>query len=568
MPYAFQPEIDLQHARTLWSCLHDNNPIRILIGPVGSGKTTYCAAEVYSRALQQAPSPDGIRRFKAMVVRNTMPELKRTTIQTWTSIFPEEATAPIRWSSPAEHHIQHRAQDFKWNDDGTWEGEPGLDLLVEFVALDTPKDVKRLLSWEGTMIWFNEVREIPRAIIDMADMRVGRYPSVVQGGVEPTWYGVIGDTNPPDEDHWIYAADQGIDEYGEFIGRPEGWSFYFQPPGLVEMKKGEDGVWASADGQTVQIEVTNEDHIHQAAGTHWAVNPDAENLPNLPLHRGLDPTGDPLGKGGYYARGMQGRTKDWIICYLQGRYQFVKEGKAVVEEFNSDMMVVDDLPILDNADCFVGGDIGGNTLNPAAILFQKGPRGIWLVHAEVSAEGMGLDRYETEVRALWSRTYGERHCKAFYGDPAGRVRDGIFETIAFDHLISKGWPAMPAPTQVINVRIDAIKAPMGRLIDGKPGILIDRRCVKLIKALGGAWHYRRMQQGGRAKYAETPEKNHPYSDLADALGYGLSGAGETKMVQRGQGPGDPTMVGPKVPPARVGPSGVFVANTDFDVFNS
>lgn len=565
MPYPFQPVIDLQHAPTLWQVLHDDNPVRIVVGPLGSGKTTFCAAEVLSRAFQQEPGPDNIRRFKVAIVRNTMPQLKRTTIPTWQAVVPEESTAPIRYSTPAQQHIVIRPTDT----------EPGLDLLIEFIALDTPKDVAHLLSWEGTMIWFNEVREIPKAIIDMAELRVGRYPSIAKGGVEPTWYGILGDTNPPDEDHWIYMAQHGLNEYGESVGKPLGWSIYFQPPGVVEMAENDNGGWMAKPSEGIELAVDDPKYIHFAAGTYWATNPTAENLPNLPFNRVFDPDADPndtflrqLGPGGYYARGLQGKNLDWIRSYLQGRYQFVKEGKAVIGEFNQQIMVVDDLPIYPS-EIFGGSDIGGNTLNPATVFFQRAPRGIWCVQSEVAASGMGLDRFEGEMSTEFSRTFPGRN-KAevqLYGDPAGRTRDGIFETVAFDHLISKGWAALPAPSNDINIRIDAIQAPMGRLIDGKPGILIHRRCVKLIKALAGAWHYRKLQTSGRARYAEKPEKTHPYSDLGDGLGYGLSGAGETRQVKRGaQGPVDARDNDgmPMTPPARVAPGGVFVAQTDFD----
>lgn len=573
MPYAFQPNISLQHAPTLWQALHDNNPVRIITGPVGSGKTTFCAAEVFSRALQQEPSPDGIRRFKAGIVRNTMPELRRTTIPTWLAVFPENATSPLRYSTPAEHRIQIRPNDFKWIDReaGTFEGSPGLDLIVEFFALDRPEDVKALLSWEGTMIWFNEVREIHKAIIDMADLRVGRYPSIAKGGVLPTWFGILGDTNPPDEDHWIYNADQGLDDYGEFIGRPMGWSMYFQPPAVVEVIEATKGVWTSVDSEPLKIEVRNEAHIHRAAGTLWAVNPNAENLPNLMVHKALDPTEDPLGRGGYYARGLQNRSRDWIAAYFQGRYQFVREGKAVIEEFDPLAMVRDETPILDTAEIIVGADIGGNTLNPAAVFLQR-HRGIWICHDEVIASGLGLDRFETELNTAFTQRFPGRKCSALWGDPAGRTRDGIFETVAFDHLLQKGWPALPAPSNNISIRVDAIKAPMGRFIDGQPGFIVNRRCTKLIKGLSGAWHFRRMQTKGPARYAEKPDKSHPYSDVCDGLGYGLSGGGETHHAKRPKADdpmmvdGGPAVVG-KVQTDRVQAGQTYAAKTDFDVFS-
>lgn len=582
MPYPFQPNISLKHAPTLWQCLHDDNPVRICVGPVGSGKTTFCAAEVFSRALQQKPSPDGVRRFKAGVVRNTMPELKRTTIQTWLAIFPEAACGPIRYSTPAQHHIQIRAKDFKWIDKeaGTFEGSPGLDLVVEFFALDTPKDVSALLSWEGTMIWFNEIREMHSSIIDMADLRVGRYPSIRNGGVEPTWYGIIGDTNPPDEDHWIYRADKGVDDYGEFIGRPAGWSLYFQTPGVVEVVQVEESRWESVDSEPIKIIVFDKDHVHQSAGTYWAVNPKAENLPNLPFHPALDPTCDKndlflrqLGRGGYYGRGLQRKNRDWIRAYFQGRYQFVREGKSVIPEFDPLTMVRDDTPVLEHADIIVGSDIGGNTLNPASVFLQRGPRGIWIAHGEVVASDMGLDRFETEMNTEFTRLFPGRQCAALWGDPAGRTKDGIFETVAFDHLLQKGWPALPAPSNNIGIRIDAIKAPMGRLIDGQPGFIVNRRCSKLIKGLSGAWFFRRMATKGPAKYSETPDKSHPFSDVCDGLGYGLSGGGETHHAKRPNA-NDPTMVdgGPatvgRVRTDRVQAGQEYVAETNFDIFGS
>ena len=573
MPYAFQPTLSLEHAGTLWQFIHDDNPVRIVTGPVGSGKTTICCAEVFSRALQQEPSPDGIRRFKAGIVRNTMPELRRTTIPTWLALFPEDATAPIRYSTPAEHRIQIRPKDFKWIDKeaGTYEGSPGLDLIAEFFALDRPEDVKALLSWEGTMIWFNEVREIHKAIIDMADLRVGRYPSEAKGQVEPTWFGVIGDTNPPDEDHWIYQADNGLDDYGEFVGRPLGWSMYFQPAAVVEVEEISEGHWQSVKDEPLKLFTTNEKHVHRAAGTLWMVNPDAENLPNLMVHKALDPTKDPLGRGGYYARGLQNKARDWIRAYFQGRYQFVREGKAVIEEFDPRTMVRDETPILDNADIIVGADIGGNTLHPAAALMQRGPRGIWIVHDEVIASGMGLDRFEAELNTAFTSRFPGRQCAMLYGDPAGRTKDGIFETVAFDHLITKGWPALPAPSNNIAIRIDAIKAPMGRFIDGQPGFIINRRCTKMIKGLSGAWFFRRMQTKGPAKYSEKPDKSHPYSDICDGLGYGLSGGGETHQAAHPKNK-DPMMVdgGPasvgKVRTDRVQAGQVYTAKTDFDIF--
>ena len=107
MPVAFRQEIDFSTSPTICRFFEDHNPVRLIIGPVGSGATTACCTEIMRRALEQEPSPhDGIRRFKALVVRNTVPELKRTTIETWLSVFPEQACGPMRGSAPVQHVIQ------------------------------------------------------------------------------------------------------------------------------------------------------------------------------------------------------------------------------------------------------------------------------------------------------------------------------------------------------------------------------------------------------------------------------------------------------------------------------
>jgi hypothetical protein len=176
-------------------------------GPIGSGKSTACVMEVIRRAKQQVPGPDGKRRTRWAVIRNTYPELKTTTIKTWHQWVP---TTIGRWrdEGPPTHIIE----------DGD------LHMEVMFIALDRPEDIRKLLSLELTGAWMNEAREIPKAVLDGLTGRVGRYPSARDGG--PTWKGIIMDTNPPDTDHWWYklAEEQ----------RPEHFEFFSQPGGLHE----------------------------------------------------------------------------------------------------------------------------------------------------------------------------------------------------------------------------------------------------------------------------------------------------------------------------------------------
>lgn len=167
-----------------------------------------CVTEILKRAYQQKADANGRRRSRWAVVRNTYPELKATTIKTWSDWVPE-SICPIVYGAPITGHMETRLKD------GTI-----LDLEVLFLALDKMKDQKKLLSLELTGAWFNEVREIPKPIVDAMLSRVGRFPSKRDGGSK--WIGVIMDTNPPDDLHWYYhLAEEDTPAGWEFSGSRE-----------------------------------------------------------------------------------------------------------------------------------------------------------------------------------------------------------------------------------------------------------------------------------------------------------------------------------------------------------
>lgn len=76
------------------------------------------------------------------------------------------------------------------------------------------------------------------------------------------------------------------------------------------------------------------------------------------------------------------------------------------------------------------------------------------------------------------------------------------------------------------MRIAALASPCERMIDGKPGLLLNKSgCPTLHRGLSGAWHFKRLQISGEERYQDTPSKNDE-SHICDGAGYGLLGAGE------------------------------------------
>ena len=258
--------------------LHSNDFVRGIRGPFGSGKSTVCCVDILRRALAQTPGPDGVRRSRWAIVRNTYPELKTTTIKTWHGIVSPHVGHWVD-TGPPTHHLT----------------DTDLDCEIMFLALDSQSDVKKLLSMDLTGAWVNEAREVPKSVLDGLTARVGRYPSLSQGG--PTWFGVILDTNPPDTDHWWYKLAEE--------SRPEGFDFFAQPSGLAA---------------------------------------NAENASNLPK--------------GYYQRLCQGKSEDWIKIYVRGEYGFVQDGKPVYAEYSDAVHFRQDLEPLAGVPLFIGLDFG------------------------------------------------------------------------------------------------------------------------------------------------------------------------------------------------------------------
>lgn len=499
-------DLDFSSARTTYDFLQSNAFVRGLMGPVGSGKSYACAAEIMMRAVRQKPSPhDNVRYTRFVIVRNSYPELKTTTIKTWQELFPENTFGQMLYTPPITHHIRLPKR-----------GDAcGIDCEVIFLALDQPKDVRKLLSLELTGAWVNEARELPKAVIDGLTHRVGRYPTKRDGG--PTWHGVWMDTNPMDDDHWWYKLSEKDKLSGKFA-----WQFFKQPGGVVEVQP-----------EDLPDNPDANDHIF-SGGRWWTLNRKAENVSNLP--------------SGYYMQMLGGKNLDWIRCYAEGKYTYVQEGRPVWPEYNDQMMSGEveydqQLPI------HIGLDFG---LTPAAAIGQRLNNGRWVILHEIVTEDMGLERFGTQLLAELNAKYPKAQV-LIWGDPAGMQRDAIYEVTAFDYLRTLGLRAQPTASNNFKVRREGAAAPMQRLINGKPGLIVDKSCKMIRKSLAGGYHFKRIAVGaGHERFKDSPNKNE-HSHIGDAFGYLMLGGGEHKRMTKNSLAANTMIV-------------QTIATADFDVF--
>ena len=122
-------EVNYTAPKTVADFMMSDAFIRLIAGPVGSGKTTGVIMELLRRSCEQWPSPDGIRYTRWAICRQTLSQLKNTVLKDIARWFSGLA----RWKV-SDSTIYFEFLDVK----SEW-------LLL---PLETPEDQRRLLSYE------------------------------------------------------------------------------------------------------------------------------------------------------------------------------------------------------------------------------------------------------------------------------------------------------------------------------------------------------------------------------------------------------------------------------------
>jgi hypothetical protein len=462
-----------------------NSPafVRGIRGPIGSGKSVGCCFELFRMACMQSANALGVRKSRAIIVRNTLPELFSTTIKTWKDWFPpgnpkkEPGTfGEFTGRPPYTHFVKYGMPD------GTL-----VDLEVMFLALDQPEDAKKLLSLEASFIWFNEAREIHKNIVDAATGRVGRYPSAKEGGCSRP--AMIMDTNPPDDSHWWYQlAEEDV---------PKDWEFFTQPSGL-------------------SAEAENLENLLQTTETL-----------TLPMDKRRE-----WGRKQYYERICEGKNQEWIDVYVHGHYGFIKKGQPVYAScWNQDIHVHrQPVKINPKGRIVIGIDASGR--HPAAVFLQPTARGHWdIVHelCVLEDEGMGAVRFAKLLEVEIKRKFPESDIEnPLWGDPAGdwpsQNDEKTYFQILNEALRSSGLKVKASPGFRFPERYEAVEYMLSTLIDGRPMMMVSPNCRTIIRGFNGGYMFRQISTAGDIRFDERPLKNR-FADPHDGLQYAACGIG-------------------------------------------
>lgn len=347
-----------------------------------------------------------------------------------------------------------------------------VELEVHFRGIGEQSVDDALRGFEFSYGYVDECDLMPEDVMATLIKRAGRYPSETLA-INPRQ--VWGSCNAPEPDNWV--VERLMDD------PPPGWRLYRQPSGL---------------------------------------SPAAENLAVL----GAD----------YY-------RKQAAVLPPYERKRFVENipgvtrGEATVyPEFNPDLHVAGaPVPVLPGRPVLLGLDGGGT---PAAVAWQEAPNGQWRALAELSThqkEGgsvTGPNRFGEALARLLGERFRDVAVEGIADPSSAFGADRAAGEASWLEIVGRvaGIRIRPAPTNDPTPREEALRLPMGRLIEGRhPGLLVDGRCPLLIRALSRDYRYA-ITAGRRA---ERPMKNWA-SHLVEAGQYALLDGGAFHQVMARQ----------------------------------
>jgi hypothetical protein len=200
----------------------------------------------------------------------------------------------------------------------------------------------------------------------------------------------------------------------------------------------------------------------------------------------------------YYERFLElyGSDHPWVRRYVYAEYADDPSGEAVFKAtWRTSFHTAPETLVIPGYPLIVGIDFGRN---PWALICQVDHTGRLLVHEEVPAINIGLEK-QVEER-LRPRLYSNKFMGAkvvLVGDPAGAAKGTIAEETSFDALKRMGLSAFPAPTNDIDARLRAVETLLARNVAGKAALVINAAgCPFLVRAMAGGYRFKRNREGG------------------------------------------------------------------------
>ncbi len=491
----------------------DRRIITGIMGPYGSGKTTTCIRKIVESLFWQNPGPDGVRRARWCVVRDTYQQLETNVLNSWFTWFPKTKE---NWNGRQMKHT------LRW-EVVLLDGQPAqvVELEVYFRAMGDQKAEDVLKGLELTGLWLNETDTLDKSVLRFGLPRCGRYPPAKLGGCQ--WSGVICDFNAPDIDNWTYNL-------------------------FVEQDMGLD----SEAQETLRAEVGDRFGVgfHQQPGGR-SKNPPPENASSY--SQGID---------AYYAGMMAGMSQADIRRFVDNEFGAVRNGQPVYPEFNDALHTARDVLMpRESLPVCIGIDAGGT---PAAVFgdIDDHNRIRWLDELvafsddeDAVLERMGPQAFGEALGDVWLAQFARCQFGGAWVDPAALYGDNedaySWVKIMWDAFRKRvgsaatAWKIKPAPCKGNRLpeRLEAVRKPLTQMVAGQPQFQLSKVCKVLRRGFNNAYVIMRVQlSGGHGRYQDKPLKNDEshVHDAGQYLNLGMLkrgaqalGVRETRRDRRG-----------------------------------
>lgn len=451
-----------------------HQPVKFIMGPVGSGKTSCMMMDTINEAARQPRSKiDGVRYSKALFVRETFRQLYGTTIPSWWQWMPKDV---CDWkgggNEPAQHHLRFQLPD-----------QSIVDLVVMFEALGEQNVEALFRGKEFNLLRLNEADTLVPDVLSQGFIRVmqGRYPGEKHVDPADCVKGVAGDYNAPDIENYLYKL---LEEE-----KPAGYGFFRQPGGL---------------------------------------DPRAENRKRATLEAYQAMEANLIAQG----------REDLARRMIHNQYGFTRDGKPVYHEYRDDyhcagteLLPVPGLVVRADFDQGLHPACTLRQMMPDGQL-----RLLDELYSDQGAVGLCADlkRLIGSAKYAGIRVIGglcDPASAAADGNDAESWVDCVNRLMGW-----RGTDRVRlAPTNDPGKRQEAVRWRLRCSVgDGRPGLLISTTCRVARKGFNATYRFK-AKIGRRGEYTESPDKVFPVADVHDSIQYGaLDDGGFEEVVGREQ----------------------------------
>ena len=457
--------------------------IKLLRGPVGSGKTTAAVRAVFAKMCQTPPNDKGERNSIILVARETLPQLRTTTLPSFIQSAPVGLNG--KWSA------QNYTMKYRFPLKGTM-----VNSEVRFQSFpDSRSIVTDLRGAEITAMFLNECCTVPIELLTEGISRTGRYPGDIPKELKT--FCVIADTNSFDETDPHYQFWYNKDKIRKMAG-----DFGMDADKFIQTFDYPSGLGDDPDGRP------------------------AENTDHLPPK--------------YYEMLALTHANDenWIDVMVRNKFGSIRSGQPCYPSYDP-ATHVRRVPPNTSLPIWIGADGGKDAC--CVICQEEDPGTVNIIDIfRLADDRTGVQAIVEKMYAYLAKTYPPSK----YRWVTGAVDPGLQNTgqadsiknIEFFHSAAKRYKVgkvVPASTNSPNTRIETVDRYFSRNADGRPAIIMDKvNTVWLQRACSVYSWKEEMKRGVARRFADSPDKTIE-SHIAEALQYALlRPGGYTRAVIR------------------------------------